>query len=266
MITKPQPIKYYGGKHRLKRWINSLLPHDRDALYAEPFAGAGSLLCARPPARNEILNDLNGNVVNFHRMVRDQGPELGRLIEATPHSRVEFEAAAELLISGHGSALERALAFYCVQNYGMGGYGLTRKSSYGSHYSPNGSVGRWRAERVRRLQERLWNVQLECMDGVRLLQRLAEYDRAVIYVDPPYPGTDNSPYSYMPDYDALTAALAAQRGRVAVSGVTVNWDHLGWRRVSRVVTQPRRPDMNKRGTPAKTRTEYLWLNFPEAAA
>ena len=51
---------------------------------------AGVLL-ARAPVKTEILNDLNGRVVNWWRAVRDKPEEFGRLLEFTPFSRAEYE-------------------------------------------------------------------------------------------------------------------------------------------------------------------------------
>ncbi len=62
------PTSYYGAKTRLAPWIASLLPPDRT--YIEPFAGSAAVLFAKPPSPTEILNDLDGAVVNFFRVLR----------------------------------------------------------------------------------------------------------------------------------------------------------------------------------------------------
>ncbi len=86
-------LSYYGGKrgYGKAQWIASFLPHTPDSCYIEPFAGMAGVLLARAPVKTEILNDLNGRVVNWWRAVRDKPEEFGRLLEFTPFSRAEYE-------------------------------------------------------------------------------------------------------------------------------------------------------------------------------
>ena len=64
------PTNYYGGKARLAGWIASLLPAHRT--YVEPFCGSAAVLFAKRPSPTEILNDLDGAVVNFFRVLRER--------------------------------------------------------------------------------------------------------------------------------------------------------------------------------------------------
>ena len=61
---------YYGGKNRHLEDILPLLPAADH--YCEPFAGSASILLNREPSPIETLNDLNGDIVNFFRVLRDQ--------------------------------------------------------------------------------------------------------------------------------------------------------------------------------------------------
>ncbi|MFF7576840.1 DNA adenine methylase [Streptomyces sp. NPDC008061] len=81
------PVPYFGGKQRLASWIVSLLPeHDH---YVEPFAGSLSVLLAKQPSRMETVNDLDGELMTFWRVLRDQPEQLIRACMLTPHSRAE---------------------------------------------------------------------------------------------------------------------------------------------------------------------------------
>ncbi len=84
------PLTYYGGKQRLAARIVGLMPpHD---VYLEPFAGGAAVLFAKPRAARETLNDLDGRVVRFWRVLRDRPEEFARAVALTPYSRREWEA------------------------------------------------------------------------------------------------------------------------------------------------------------------------------
>lgn len=79
------PITYWGGKQTLAALIISKIPEH--TTYCEPFLGGGAVFWQKQPSKVEIINDLNGEVVNFYRVLKTQFPELQERIQATPHSR-----------------------------------------------------------------------------------------------------------------------------------------------------------------------------------
>lgn len=93
MTIKRPVLRYHGGKFRLSGWIRSFFPPHQ--VYVEPFGGAGSVLLTKEPAYAEVYNDLDGDVVNFFRVLRDpiQRAALCELVALTPFSRAEFECA-----------------------------------------------------------------------------------------------------------------------------------------------------------------------------
>ena len=88
------PFAYYGGKTTIAARIASLLPEHRH--YVEPFAGSLAVLLAKTPAGFETVNDLDGNLMTFWCVLRDQPDELARVCALTPHSRAEHQAAYDL--------------------------------------------------------------------------------------------------------------------------------------------------------------------------
>ena len=84
-------LKYPGAKNRLAPWIVSHIPPHK--VYCEPFLGSGAVFLNKEPSYNEILNDLDDDIYNFFKVVREQSEELCRLIEATPYSRNEYSNA-----------------------------------------------------------------------------------------------------------------------------------------------------------------------------
>jgi DNA adenine methylase len=99
---KPPPISklrggkliafgWYGGKFSHLEWLLPLLPECRH--YCEPFAGSAAILLNRPPSPLETYNDVDGEVCNFFRVLREQNSKLVRAIGLTPFSREEFAIA-----------------------------------------------------------------------------------------------------------------------------------------------------------------------------
>jgi DNA adenine methylase len=106
---------YLGSKVRLAPWIVSHMPPHR--AYVEPFAGTAAVLLAKPRATHEVLNDRDGNVVTFFRVLRDHPEDLLRVCTLTPYARDEFEAAR---LDEDLDDLERARRFWVrtTQSFG----------------------------------------------------------------------------------------------------------------------------------------------------
>ena len=90
--TAQRPVlKYPGSKWRMADWIISLMPPHRS--YLEPFFGSGAVFFKKPPSRIETINDLDGEIANLFRCVREKTEELARAVELTPYCREEYERA-----------------------------------------------------------------------------------------------------------------------------------------------------------------------------
>jgi DNA adenine methylase len=110
------PFAYYGGKTKLAGTIAALLPDHLH--YVEPFAGSLAVLLAKPRSRMETVNDLDGALINFWRVLRDRPLELARVCALTPHSRAEWEACADL---DTGDDLEQARRVWVRLSQGRSG-------------------------------------------------------------------------------------------------------------------------------------------------
>lgn len=89
-ITRPV-LRYHGGKWKLAPWIIEHFPKHR--VYVEPFGGGASVLMRKPRSYAEVYNDLDGEVVNVFRVLRERGEELRQALSLTPFARKEYEAA-----------------------------------------------------------------------------------------------------------------------------------------------------------------------------
>lgn len=81
------PFAYFGGKTGMARLLVSLMPAHR--VYIEPFFGSGAVLFAKPPAVHEVVNDIDGALVNFFRVLRDRTDELERVWSNRPLGHVQ---------------------------------------------------------------------------------------------------------------------------------------------------------------------------------
>ena len=268
VTNQPRGLAYYGGKSPLNglcKWIVGILGWEKRSSYIEPFCGMMGVLLARQRVNVEMVNDLDGNLINWWRCVRENTPEMARQVYMTPRSRVVYSEAHELLNSGKGTDIERAVAFQVILEQGlMHGpdvHGL--KSGWRQIYSPDcgGAYSRWTGAEFGVLADRLRNIQIENRCALEILDRAAKQDRCTVYCDPPYRTADRSPYAHsVVDYESMTEILLRQKGRLAVSGYYDDWDHLGWFR-HEYQTKFCHSGANAH-RPAEKRTEVLWTNFP----
>ncbi len=220
---------WYGGKFSHLDWLLQYLPQTHH--YCEPFAGSGAVLINRNPSPVETYNDLDGEVVNFFRVLRDSRNELIEKIGLTPFSREEFSLACEL--DPDLSDLERARRFYVRARQVR--TGLAQTASVGrwanckntSRSGMSGVVSRWLGgiEQLDYIAERLLRVQIENRPAIETI-RLYDSSNTLFYCDPPYLHAtrgDSNAYGYeMSDCDHVQ--LAEVLNNVAAKVALSNYD------------------------------------------
>jgi DNA adenine methylase len=82
-------FRYHGAKHAFLNWILPKMP--RHKIFVDVFGGAGNVVLNKTPAWLDVYNDLNSDVVNFFRVLRDHTDELVRLVALSPYSREEYK-------------------------------------------------------------------------------------------------------------------------------------------------------------------------------
>jgi DNA adenine methylase len=263
------PTSYYGSKGRLAPWIASLLPPHRT--YVEPFAGSAAVLFAKRPAPTEVLNDLNGDLVCFFRVLRDRGDELIQALRLTPYSREEYEDAD---LTADLDDLERARRVFIRLNQSVA-VNFRRTAWAGAPHSGGADHPHKTVAKVERLQaaaERLRGVYLDCRPALEVIGKYGRPD-AVIYADPPYPwavrrgggGNYAVEYGSEDDHRALAEGLHATPAAVLLSGYPGPlYDELyaDWHRIERAVPTS---IATGSGGPNGRAVEVLWSNRPLAA-
>lgn len=257
-------VRYHGGKWRLAPWIISHFPEHRT--YVEPFGGGGSVLLRKPRSYAEVYNDLDGEIVNLFRVVRDQGEAFVKAIRLTPFAREEFVQAYEPT----PDCFEQARRTMVRSGMGFGSSGTSsliktgfRGSATRSGTHP-GSDWRNQPLNLEDVVERLRGVIIENTAAVKVM---AYHDspQTLHYVDPPYvqslrtwckPGSKEAYRHEMTDADHvdLLRFLKTLKGMVVVSGYRCDiYDQEldGWTRI----------DKSAMADKAMPRVESLWLNF-----
>ena len=175
------PLSYIGGKNRLAKQLISLFPSH--TTYVEPFAGGAQVFFHKERSPVEVLNDLDGEIVNFFRVCQWHYEELVRYLKFCLVSRQLYEQLAAT-DPRFLTDVQRAGRFFYLQKNCYGGLVLSRNYHYGVTKRPNYTVERI-PHIIRATHERLQGVQIECLPYENILER---YDRptTLFYLDPPY--------------------------------------------------------------------------------
>ena len=260
-------LPYYGGKspgYGTGPWIASHLPQGKT--YVEAFAGMAGVLLSRPPITTEVLNDADGHLVNWWKMVRDKPKEMNDLVAKTPISRQIYNESHDALMSGEldDDPLRRALAYHvCIQQGFVKGLG--RKGWGATYVDKGGKKHAFNKEHIPSLAKRMRNVYLECCAAEKIIKNSSPYKDLVLYLDPPYVSANTGGYLHKEfDVAKLTELVKKCKGFVAISGYGEEWDHLeGWHRHEYKTIG--RTNWGKKSAQEKERIEVLWTNKPAAS-
>lgn len=184
-------LKYPGAKWNLADWIIDHLP--KHTTYVEPFFGSGAVFFKKHPSRVETINDLDSNITNLFKVIRDHPQELARVIDFTPWSREEYDtlllpAGDTEVIPRTGDSIEDARRFLvrCWQAFGS-----KTSDRVGWKNEVQGKQGKntvkiWcqLPKRIMDVAHRLKTVQVENRSALEVIER-HRYPGVLIYCDPP---------------------------------------------------------------------------------
>lgn len=208
------PLAYIGGKSKLSKTIINMIPEHR--AYCEVFAGAGWVFFRKDPSRYETINDLDGDLVAFYRVVQNHLEEFLRQFKWLLSSREWFEDWKRQQEAGGLTDIQRAARYYYLQRLCFGGRVRGRVFGVSQMRPPRINLLRIEEE-MSEVHLRLVRVTIENLPWQEFLKR---YDKTqtFFYLDPPY---FRAPY-YMhnlqlEDYGEMAEILAKIKAKFILS-------------------------------------------------
>ena len=263
-MTPRRPIvRYHGGKWKLAPWIISNFPEHR--VYTEAFGGGGSVLLRKHPSYSEVYNDLDGEMVNLFRVVREHGAQLADLLRLTPFAREEYRDSFEV----SDDPIEQARRTVIRSFMGFGSNALCRNINSGFRANSNRSgtipAHDWAnfPDCVPALVDRLRGVVIENRDAVEVMLQ-HDGEETLHYADPPYVHSTRTSAAHghhgynfeLTDeqHADLAVTIRGLKGAVVLSGYACDlYDkelYKDWFRVERAA----------HADGALDRVEVLWMN------
>jgi DNA adenine methylase len=210
------PLSYYGGKQTLAKTILGLIPEHR--LYCEPFLGGAAVYFAKEPSKAEIVNDTNGELINFYEVLQRDFSALEKEVAISLHSRKQHRQA--WVIYENPEMFDRVKRAWAVWMLANASYGCALDGGFG--YDRTGGTSKKldnkRTAFTIDYAIRMQRTQIECCDALRIIKSRDAPD-AFFYVDPPYVGADQGHYDgyTQEDFDALLKLLESVEGKFLLS-------------------------------------------------
>lgn len=211
-----KPIhNYYGGKVKMAPAILPLIPDHR--IYVEPFCGSAVIFWAKEAAEIEVLNDLDGDIINFYKVCQTRFSSLKKLTSVTPFSRKEHNLAKAIKQNpGFFSPLNRAWAWWTLTTQGFSGkwdsWGYSKSRRLVKSYNTR------QLNFSEKYSERLKNVEFESNDALQIIKSRDTKD-TFFYLDPPYYNSNCGPYAgySIDDFKALLELISTLKGKFILS-------------------------------------------------
>jgi DNA adenine methylase len=253
-------LKWPGTKWSIANKIIDLMPEHK--MYLEPFFGSGAIFFSKKPCNTEILNDLDGEIVNLFKCIRDNPEELANMVYFTPYSREEYKQS----YGRSGTDIERARQFIVRAN--MARAGMQYYSSGWRHAGPvlgerckQRVTGDWNRipERILEAAKRLKDAEIENTAAIKLIEKYNTKE-CLIYADPPYLLSTRRQRYYNvemtedTEHIELINVLKNHSGPVLLSGYNSElYNDLldDWHKV----------EIKTLAEQGKERTEVIWTNY-----
>ena len=206
------------------RHILPLIP--KHSGYIEPFCGGAAVFFAKQLAKNNILNDINGDVVNFYKVLKDPSlrEEFLTKVESTLYSKEQYvEAKTALFVDKTKDKIIRAWALFTIVHQSF-----NRTLFPHSTWSRNVRVGKnnaykWHKKCVliksQEIIDKLHGVQIDSREALNVISLAKNEPDTFVYIDPPYVGADQGHYSGYTeeDFERLLQCLEELQGQWMLS-------------------------------------------------
>ena len=187
-MKRVKTFAWYGGKFRMLNWIlDNLFPKKR--IFVDLFGGSAAVILNRQlanPAKIAVYNDLNGDVVKFFRILRDNSDCLIEKLKLTPYAKEEHMLCLEL--EGCDD-IEWARRYFVLARQSMffGGAMNTAPRWSVSRAWPRAGAFFKHVDSLDHVVSVLRMLEVHCNNGISLIDRFSDTEDALLYADPPYP-------------------------------------------------------------------------------
>lgn len=267
VVKLKTPVTYYGGKQTMLKHIRPLVPEH--TVYTETFAGGAALYFDKEPSVVEVINDLNGELINFYRVIVSDFKGLKKEIDKILHSRGQHAHAWYIYSNPvFFSPVVRAWAVFVLSKMGFAGqlgssFGFD-KSEGRSSKKVNNAKGNFDMS----LKERLQKTTIEQDDALKVIKR---YDcpAAFHFIDPPYVGTNMGHYANMfndQNLNELLALLVTLQGKFMLTMfpndvIRKYVDDYGWR-----IIEVERQISACKASSRRKQVEWIVVNYDKIEA
>lgn len=252
-------LKYPGSKWRIADQIVQRIPDHHT--YCEPFFGSGAVFFRKPPSNIELINDLDNDVSNLFKCIRDSSEKLAAVVAAIPYSRYEYERA--FYARDETDPYQRAADFLtrCWQSYGF----RTNEHRVGWKIDVQGresmyALRKWYdlPDHILETAERLRRVQIDNRPAIEIIKQF-DYPNVFMYIDPPYLMETRTGKQYRhemtdADHGELLELLVTLDAKVMISGYESDMynDILkGWHK----------EQFKSHAEYGSSRVETVWMNY-----
>jgi DNA adenine methylase len=207
---------WVGGKRILRNDIIARFP--LHTIYIEAFAGGAWVYWGKEPSKVEVINDINGDLINLYKVLQKNPDQFYDQIYYMLASRQQYYDVMNILEGNREniSDVERAVYFYfSIKNAFGGRYG--GGFAFSRRVPPRSAI---RHETLVAVTERLSNTYIENLSYERLIKNY-DHAGAFFYCDPPYVVADGKNYYQFAfteeDHKKLASTLMAMEGKFLLS-------------------------------------------------
>jgi DNA adenine methylase len=206
-------LSYIGGKNRLAKQIIKIFPEH--TTYVELFAGGAQVFFRKEPSKVEVINDLDGDLVNVYKVCQNHYEELLRYFRFVLVSRTWFDLLKKTDPKTLTDIQRAARYLYLLKNCFAS---LVVNPVYHRNVvQPPGFNLERLPELIEKAHKRLERVQIECAPYEEVIEH---YDRkgTLFYLDPPYYGRKLYRHNFShADFEKLSEQLSRVRGKFVLS-------------------------------------------------